>query len=190
MNASLQEETDLISRVKNQFISEVHSFFLLMCQLHENITWTLKTCINISVSQKTHFEFSLVSYSLWPPWTIQSMEFSRPEYWTHWTQVSCIAGRFLTSWATKEAQAYWSGWAVPSPADLPDPGIEPGSPALQVDSLPTEISGKPTDAVQESLFCKNFSVISENQCREQSRRIKIHFVCMEITVTPHDLKTC
>ena len=27
--------------------------------------------------------------------------------------------------------------------DLPDPGIEPGSPALQVDSLPTELSGKP-----------------------------------------------
>ena len=32
--------------------------------------------------------------------------------------------------------------AYPSPADLPDPGIEPGSPALQADSLPTELSGK------------------------------------------------
>ena len=31
--------------------------------------------------------------------------------------------------------------AIPSPADVPDPGIEPGSPALQVDSLPTELSG-------------------------------------------------
>ena len=30
---------------------------------------------------------------------------------------------------------------IPSPADLPDPGIEPGSPALQADSLPTELSG-------------------------------------------------
>ena len=30
-----------------------------------------------------------------------------------------------------------------SPADLPDPGIEPGSPALQADSLATELSGKP-----------------------------------------------
>ena len=27
----------------------------------------------------------------------------------HWTQVSCIAGRFFTSWATREAQEYWSG---------------------------------------------------------------------------------
>jgi len=33
--------------------------------------------------------------------------------------------------------------AYPAPADLPDPGIEPGSPALQEDSLPTELLGKP-----------------------------------------------
>ena len=33
--------------------------------------------------------------------------------------------------------------AIPSPADRPDPGIEPGSPALQADSLPTELSGEP-----------------------------------------------
>ena len=33
--------------------------------------------------------------------------------------------------------------AVPSPGDLPDPGIEPGSPALQADSLPSEPAGKP-----------------------------------------------
>ena len=32
---------------------------------------------------------------------------------------------------------------MPSLADLPDPGIEPGSPALQADSLPIELSGKP-----------------------------------------------
>ena len=36
-----------------------------------------------------------------------------------WTQVSCIAGRFFTSRATKEAQEYWSGQPIPSPADLP-----------------------------------------------------------------------
>ena len=35
-------------------------------------------------------------------------------------------------------QEYWSGLPFPSPGDLPDPGIEPGSPALQTDSLPTE----------------------------------------------------
>ena len=59
------------------------------------------------------------------------------------TQVSCIAGEFFTSWATREAEEYWSGLPYPPPGDLPDPGIQPGSPALQVDSLPTELSGKP-----------------------------------------------
>ena len=34
---------------------------------------------------------------------------------------------------------------IPSPADLPNPGIERGSPALQADSLPTELPEKPTD---------------------------------------------
>ena len=36
---------------------------------------------------------------------------------------------------------YWSGLPFPSPGDLPDSGIEPGSPALQADSLPTELPG-------------------------------------------------
>ena len=40
-------------------------------------------------------------------------------------------------------QEYWSGLPFPSPGDLPDPGIEPGSPALQVDYLPAELPGKP-----------------------------------------------
>ena len=40
-------------------------------------------------------------------------------------------------------QEYWSGLPFPSPGDLPNPGIEPGSPALQADSLPTELQGKP-----------------------------------------------
>ena len=40
-------------------------------------------------------------------------------------------------------QEYWSGLPFPSPEDLPDLGIEPGSSALQADSLPTELQGKP-----------------------------------------------
>ena len=57
-------------------------------------------------------------------------------------QVSCIAGRFFTSWAKREAQEDWSGQPILSPADIPNPGIEPGSPAWQADSLPTELPGK------------------------------------------------
>ena len=48
------------------------------------------------------------------PWTIQSLGFSRPES--------------------------WSGEPFPSPGDLPNPGIQWVSPALQVDSLLTELS--------------------------------------------------
>ena len=40
-------------------------------------------------------------------------------------------------------QEYWSGLPFPSPEDLPDPGIEPRSPALQADSLLTEPRGTP-----------------------------------------------
>ena len=36
-------------------------------------------------------------------------------------------------------QEYWSGFPCPPPEDLPNPGTEPGSPALQADSLPTEL---------------------------------------------------
>ena len=39
-------------------------------------------------------------------------------------------------------QEYWSGLPFPSPGDLPNPGIEPGSPALQADALPSEPLGK------------------------------------------------
>ena len=39
-------------------------------------------------------------------------------------------------------QEYWSGLPFPSPGDLPNPGIEPGSPALQADALPSEPQGK------------------------------------------------
>ena len=70
------------------------------------------------------------------------------------TQVSCIAGRFFTSWATREAQEYWSGEPIPSPADLPDPGIELGSPALQADSLATELPEKPYICIYIYIYIK------------------------------------
>ena len=44
---------------------------------------------------------------------------------------------------------HWSGLPFPSPADLPDPGIEPGSPALQADALLSEPPGKPQEGVRK-----------------------------------------
>ena len=55
---------------------------------------------------------------------------------------------FMTPWTVAyqvppsmgfSRQEYWGGLPFPSPGDLPDPGIDPGSPALQADSLPTEL---------------------------------------------------
>ena len=47
-------------------------------------------------------------------------------------------------------QEYWSGLPFPSPGDLPDLGIEPECPALQADSLPTELLVKAHDAERQS----------------------------------------
>ena len=60
-----------------------------------------------------------------------------------WAQVFCIEGWFFANWATREAQEYWNGWPIPSTGVLPNPGIQPVSPALQVDALQTELSEKP-----------------------------------------------
>ena len=48
-------------------------------------------------------------------------------------------------------QEYWSGLPFPSPGDLPNPGIEPGSPALQADSLLSEPLGKPYSTIEQAL---------------------------------------
>ena len=54
---------------------------------------------------------------------------------------------FVTSWTVAyqapqsmefSRQEYWSGLPFPSPGDLTDPGIKPGSPTLQADALPSE----------------------------------------------------
>ena len=59
---------------------------------------------------------------------------------------------FATPWAVAyqapqsmefSRQQYWSGLPFPSPGDLPSPGIEPESPAVQADALPSEPPGKP-----------------------------------------------
>ena len=45
---------------------------------------------------------------------------------------------------------YQSGLPFPSPGDLPNPGIEPGPPTLQADTLPSEPPGKPLNTHQEA----------------------------------------
>ena len=68
---------------------------------------------------------------------------------TPWT-IACQAPLSLEF----SKQEYWSGLPFPSPGDLPDPGIKPGSPVLQRDCLPSNLPGKP----QVVLWRLNFNL--------------------------------
>ena len=66
----------------------------------------------------------------------------------------CVHECLVIPWATAlqaplstgfPRQEYWSGLPVPSPGDFPDPGMEPASPALVVDSLPLSYLGSPQE---------------------------------------------
>ena len=100
-----------------------HMFVMIVTRKHESSLKNLphhqmvqmhcsSTSLNIYVESESH---SVVSDSA-TPWTGQSMEFPRPEY--------------------------WAGQPFPSPGDLLNTGIKPRSPTLQVDSLPPEPQGK------------------------------------------------
>ena len=54
-------------------------------------------------------------------------------------------------------QEYWSGLPFPSPGDLPDPGIEPGSPTLYTDALPSEPRGN-LSIILASIFLKAYTI--------------------------------
>ena len=56
-------------------------------------------------------------------------------------------------------QKYWSGLPFPFPRDLSDPGIEPGSPTLQADSLPSEPPEKPNHIVITIFFALSYTII-------------------------------
>ena len=92
------------------------------CQLYLNkIGRYIYVCVYIYDSKSVNWLISQL-YPTLCPWTVAcqaplSMGFSRQEY--------------------------WNGLPFPSPGDLPDPGVKPGSPVLQADSLLSEPPGKP-----------------------------------------------
>ena len=89
---------------------------------HRIRIWSLSSVVKVKVKLLSHVRLFVT------PWTVAyqaspSMGFSRQEY--------------------------WSGLPFPSPVDLPDPGIKPGSPALQADTLMSEPPGKPKCLIAE-----------------------------------------
>ena len=59
---------------------------------------------------------------------------------------------------------------LPSPGDLPNPGIEPRSPALQADTLTSEPPGKPLDTVEESVNRERESHNSTKKHKDRKSR--------------------
>ena len=60
-----------------------------------------------------------------------------------WHGRGCLVDMVRGDASLLSREEYWIGLPCPPPGDLPDPGIQPGSPALQADSLSPESPGKP-----------------------------------------------
>ena len=86
-------------------------------------------------------------------------------------------------------QEYWSGLPFPSPGDLPDPGFEPGSPALQADTLPSEPPGSPALSKRSSCW-KARKLWKHRESFQQPRAIltaAFHWEAGQSTVSPVNL---
>ena len=67
-------------------------------------------------------------------------------------------------------QEYWSGLPFPSPGDLPDPGIEPRSPALQADPLTSEPPGQTP------------GILKVNSKVDRQQNVQCRWLCFESPV--------
>ena len=77
---------------------------------------------------------------------------------------SVVSDSFATLWMVAHQaplsmefsrQEYWNGQPFPSPEDLPDSGIKPGSPTSQADTLPSEPSGVDFQCI-DCIFCQTY----------------------------------
>ena len=87
-------------------------------------------------------------------------------------------------------QESWSGLPFPSPRDLPDPGIEPGSLALQADSLPSEPIGSYSSNSGEGMathssilawripWMEELGGLQSTGCKESDTTARLHFTSL------------
>ena len=106
--------------------------------------------------------------------------------------LSCVR-LFVTPWTVAHQappsmgfsrQEYWSGLPFPSPADLPNRGIEPRSPTLKADALTSEPSGKPPTSGTDTILDGQVHVqgfhfqdkvaTTPGKCRDQHRGLWGH----------------
>ena len=129
----------------------------------------------------------------------------------HWSEVKSLSRvwLFVTPWTVAHqaplsmgfsSQECWSGLPCPPPGDLPNPGIEPRSPALQADALPSEPPGKHSYLWLKYLkvgattkwdhggkICKNCEGLLEVGCNP-SKHIKFVYLALCLCIV-FDIKT-
>ena len=96
-----------------------------------------------------------------------------------------MSDSFVTPWTVGSSvhgfprQEYWSGLPFPPPGDLPNPGMEPASPALQVDSLPLCHQGNPLlkIIIVFTLLCLIYKLDQRCVCRGKILYMKFGIIC-------------
>ena len=81
-------------------------------------------------------------------------------------------------------QEYQSGLPLPYPGNLPNPGIEPGSPALQVDSLLTGLPGKPKERNTNTLIVGDFDTLLSSMDRSSRQKINNETLALDNILYP------
>ena len=105
------------------------------------------------------------------------------EHEVKWSEVKSLSRvrLFATPWTVAyqappsmgfSRQECWSGLPFPSPGDLPDPGIEPRSPALKADALLSEPPGKPRFLTSTEL---QDNIFERSPAHQQKIRLKIYW---------------
>ena len=131
-------------------------------RIAENQTQLNRHSMHSYLITETHYLFWLYRWLMDP--VIYSLKFypATPLSVSHF----CHVRLFVTLWTIAHQptlsmgfsrQEDWSWLPFPSPGDLPDPGIEPRSPALQADSLPTELWGKPNGSIWHPMSLSLFA---------------------------------
>ena len=150
--------------------------------------WVMKISFTAYHESESHLVMSdsLQPHGQYSPWALQTrilewvaVPFSKgSSQLRDQTQVSGIAGGFFTNWATREAQEYWSGLPIPSPEDLPDPGIKPG--ILYQLSYQVSAPNHETELIKTA-FQTHF-------CRRLPQRPLVIFQFYHLTIIPLKLR--
>ena len=145
-----------------KFLDRIRIFHKLFSYLYAAAAKSLQSCLTLcdpidgsppgclvpGILQARTLEWVAISFSNVWKWKVKVKSPSRVWLFaTPWTAAHQAPPSMGFS-----RQEYWSGLPFPSPGDLPDPGIEPRSPALEADALTSEL--KPLNLI---FLCASFS---------------------------------